>query len=112
MSLKGIVFRLAPWPLLRWAQQRLLGYPAPMRMSRMTSADVRDAIAGTGARLVAAVDDDSYGGHWRYTRYYVAAPGEAGETAESAESGRPGRAEVTDSRATPASSGSPEVPSA
>jgi SAM-dependent methyltransferase len=74
MSLKGLVFRLAPWPLLRWAQRRLLGYPAPMRMSRMTTQDVRAAIEGTGARLVAAVDDDSYGGHWHYTRYYVTVP--------------------------------------
>jgi SAM-dependent methyltransferase len=76
MSLKGLVFRLAPWPLLRWAQRRLLGYPAPMRMSRMTARDVENAIAGTGAKLVASIDDDSYGGHWHYTRYFVVADGE------------------------------------
>lgn len=74
MSVKGLVFRLAPWPLLRWAQQRILGYPAPMRMSRMTPEDVRGAISGTDARLAASLDDDSYGGHWHYTRYYVAKP--------------------------------------
>jgi SAM-dependent methyltransferase len=74
MSLKGLVFRLAPWPLLRWAQQKLLGYPAPMRMSRMSPDDVRGAITGTDARLAASLDDDSYGGHWHYTRYYVAKP--------------------------------------
>ena len=74
-SLKGLIFRLAPWPVLRWAQQKLLGYPAPMRMSRMTPDDVRAGIAGTPARLAAAIDDDSYGGHWHYTRYYVAVPG-------------------------------------
>lgn len=77
LSLKGLVFRLAPWPLLRWAQRKILRYPAPMRMSAMTTDDVRSAISGTGARLVAAIDDDSYGGHWHYTRYFVAAPGEA-----------------------------------
>jgi SAM-dependent methyltransferase len=71
MSLKGLIFRLAPWPVLRWAQQRILRYPAPMRMSQMTSDDVRKAVEGTGARLVAAVDDGSYGGHWHYTRYFV-----------------------------------------
>lgn len=73
-SLKGLIFRLAPWPVLRWAQQRLLGYPAPMRMSRMTPDDVRSGIAGTPARLAAAIEDDSYGGHWHYIRYYVAVP--------------------------------------
>lgn len=74
-SVKGLVFRLAPWPVLRWAQRRLLGYPAPMRMSRMTPDDVRTAIEGTPATLVAAIDDNSYGGHWHYTRYYVSVPG-------------------------------------
>ncbi len=73
-SVKGLIFRLAPWPLLRWAQRRVLGYPAPMRMSRMTSDNVRTAIAGTPGRLAAAIDDDSYGGHWHYTRYYVTVP--------------------------------------
>jgi SAM-dependent methyltransferase len=74
MSVKGLIFRLAPWPLLRWAQRTLLRYPAPMRMSRMSPDDVRAAIAGTPGRLVASIDDTSYGGHWHYTRYYVAAP--------------------------------------
>jgi SAM-dependent methyltransferase len=71
-SIKGAVFRWAPWPLLRWAQKNVLRYPAPMRMSAISPSDVRSAIEGTGARLVAAVDDDTYGGHWHYTRYYVA----------------------------------------
>ena len=78
-SVKGLIFAAAPWPLLRWAQRRLLGYPAPMRMSRMTPDDVRAAIAGTPARLAAAIDDDSYGGHWHYTRYYVSVPAAAHE---------------------------------
>jgi ubiquinone/menaquinone biosynthesis C-methylase UbiE len=82
-SVKGMVFRLAPWPLLRWAQQKLLKYPAPMRMSQMTPGDVQAAIAGTPAQLAAAIDDDSYGGHWHYTRYYVAVPGPAEPTAEN-----------------------------
>jgi len=73
-SFKGYVFRYAPWPLLRWAQRTLLKYPAPMRMSALSPADVREAIAGTPARLAAAIEDDSYGGHWHYTRYYLAVP--------------------------------------
>lgn len=78
-SVKGLIFAAAPWPVLRWAQRRLLGYPAPMRMTRMTPDDVRAAIAGTPARLAAAIDDDSYGGHWHYTRYYVTVPAPAHE---------------------------------
>ena len=77
MTIQGQIFRFAPIPLLRWAQQKLLKYPAPMRMSALSTEDVRKIVQGTGARLVAAIDDDSYGGHWVYTRYYVAAPGEA-----------------------------------
>ena len=77
-SVKGLIFAAAPWPVLRWAQRRLLGYPAPMRMSRMTPDDVRAAIADTPAHLVAAIDDDSYGGHWHYTRYYVSVPAAPG----------------------------------
>jgi SAM-dependent methyltransferase len=71
-SVKGLVFRFAPWPLLRFAQQRLLGYPAPMRMTGLERAEVEKALAGTGTHIAGQVDDDSYGGHWRYTRYYVA----------------------------------------
>ena len=107
MSLKGLVFRLAPWPLLRWAQQRLLGYPAPMRMSAMTSPDVEAAIAGTGARLVAAVDDDSYGGHWHYTRYFVVSPGETPPERRGATS-----SQVSASSETPGPSGAPAGPAA
>jgi SAM-dependent methyltransferase len=73
-SFKGFVFRFAPWPLLRWAQRTLLKYPAPMRMSALSPGDVQAAIAGTPATLAAAIEDDSYGGHWHYTRYYVRLP--------------------------------------
>lgn len=73
-SVKGLIFRLAPWPVLRWAQQRLLGYPAPMRMCGLATSQVRSALAGTGARLVGALADDSDGGHWQHTRYYVTRP--------------------------------------
>jgi SAM-dependent methyltransferase len=73
-SVKGLVFWLAPWSLIRLAQRRLLKYPAPMRMSRLRRRDVERALHGTGAAIIGAVDDDSYGGHWHYTRYYVARP--------------------------------------
>lgn len=72
MSFKGLVFRFAPWPVIRWAQRRLLGYPAPMRMTGLRRSAVEKALAPTGARVVGVVTDESYGGHWHYERYYVA----------------------------------------
>jgi SAM-dependent methyltransferase len=74
-SVKGLAFRLLPWPVLAWAQRRLLGYPAPMRMTRLTRSDVQTALRGTDAVVVAELPDDSYGGHWHYTRYLVTRPG-------------------------------------
>jgi SAM-dependent methyltransferase len=71
-SVKGLIFRLAPWPVLRWAQRRLLRYPAPMRMTGLRRADLVAALAGTGARIAGEVADDSYGGHWHYARFYLA----------------------------------------
>lgn len=74
LSLKGLAFRFLPWPVLAWAQRRLLGYPAAMRMTAIGRAEVEQAVAGTGATVVEAIDDDSYGGHWHYTRYLVSKP--------------------------------------
>jgi len=71
-SFKGLIDRFAPRPLVNWAQRRLLGYPAPMRMSRLSRAAIERTLDGTGARIVAVVQDDSYGGHWHNNRYYVA----------------------------------------
>lgn len=74
LSVKGLAFRFLPWPVISWAQRRLLGYPAPMRMTAISRAEVEQALAGTGATVVEAIDDDSYGGHWHYTRYLVSKP--------------------------------------
>lgn len=72
-SLKGLVFRWAPRALVRWGQRALLGYPAPMDMRALPREVVTATVGAAGARLVDAVDDPSYGGHWTYTRYFVAA---------------------------------------
>lgn len=70
-SLKGMMFRFAPRPLISWAQRRLLGYPAPMLMTPLPDRLVRATVAAAGAFVLAAEQDDSYGGHWRCVRYYV-----------------------------------------
>jgi SAM-dependent methyltransferase len=70
-SLKGMTFRFAPRPVISWAQRQLLGYPAPMLMTSLSDRLVRATVADAGASVLAAEPDESYGGHWRCTRYYV-----------------------------------------
>jgi len=70
-SVKGVASALLPWPAQRWLQRRLLAYPAPMRMSAVTAADVDAAMAGSGVRIVDSVVDRSYGGHWRCVRFFA-----------------------------------------
>lgn len=70
-TLKGLLFRFAPFPLVAWGQTRVLRYPAPMRMTPMSPKAMQAALAGTGATVVDAVPDRSYGGHWESLRYYL-----------------------------------------
>jgi SAM-dependent methyltransferase len=70
-SVKGVLFRYAPLPLLRFGQRRLLGYPAPMRMHGMAAADVTTILGGHDVEILDRVADPSYGGHWTYHRYYA-----------------------------------------
>jgi SAM-dependent methyltransferase len=70
-SPKGLAAALLPWPAQSWLQRRLLGYPAGMRMRAVPAREVEAAFQGTGVRVVAAVDDPSYGGHWRCVRFFA-----------------------------------------
>ncbi|MFD0776579.1 class I SAM-dependent methyltransferase, partial [Streptomonospora algeriensis] len=47
-TFKGLVFRFAPWPLIRLAQRYLLGYPAPMRMHPLPRARLAAVLAEGG----------------------------------------------------------------
>lgn len=70
-SVRGWVARFAPQPLMRFAQQRMLGYPAPMEMHALSPATIAAAARAGKADVIGAVDEPMYGGHWVYTRYYV-----------------------------------------
>jgi SAM-dependent methyltransferase len=70
-SLKGMVFRYAPLPLLRFGQRRLLGYPAPMRMHGMAAAEATTILAAHDVDVLDRVADPTYGGHWTYHRYFA-----------------------------------------
>ncbi|MCW2704238.1 MAG: hypothetical protein JWQ37_2233 [Blastococcus sp.] len=68
---RGMTWRLAPGPLVRWAQRRLLGYPAPMRMTRMTEGRVAAVVGAAGAEVLAGVAVDEPETHWQARRYVV-----------------------------------------
>jgi len=76
-TFKGLVFRFAPWPLIRFAQRRLLRYPAPMRMHPLPADRLAALLAEGGARVAAS--DEYWGGdHWRHLRHYAWLPAEPG----------------------------------
>jgi SAM-dependent methyltransferase len=70
-TFKGAVWRLAPGWLVRLGQRKVLGYPAPMRMTRYSPARLRRMMAGGEVVATETVDDRST--HWRSTRYVVRA---------------------------------------
>ena len=81
-SAKGLAFRWLPPRAYGWAQQHLLGYPAPMRMEQTTLPRLSSVVEGAGGEVVAHWEDTSYGGHWTYRRVLIrragaAAPGSA-----------------------------------
>jgi SAM-dependent methyltransferase len=72
-TFKGAVWRLAPGPLVRFAQRKVLGYPAPMRMTRYPEGRVRSAVSSAGGEVVATRTVDDRATHWRSTWYVVRA---------------------------------------
>lgn len=73
-SVKGVLVRVLPLRAVRFLQQRVLGYPAPMDMHPMGRAELEATVSRCGGRLVDTVDEPMYGGNWHYTRYYVTRP--------------------------------------
>jgi ubiquinone/menaquinone biosynthesis C-methylase UbiE len=70
-TVKGLLFRYLPHPVVRWAQRRLLGYPAPMRMHTFSPRRVRDVFTGGGLRTVGATNEPEHGPHWNFTRFFA-----------------------------------------
>ncbi|MBT9257026.1 class I SAM-dependent methyltransferase [Phycicoccus sp. MAQZ13P-2] len=73
-SAKGLLFRYAPWPLIRLGQRLVLRYPAPMRMQAFDPRRVRAVLAAAGLEVLDVVEDTTYGGHWVYHRYFAVRP--------------------------------------
>jgi SAM-dependent methyltransferase len=71
LSVKGLAFRVLPAALTGLLQRRVLRYPAPMRMQAMATGWIVRAVESAGGRVVDTAVDDSYGGHWVYTRFFI-----------------------------------------
>jgi SAM-dependent methyltransferase len=72
-TIKGAVWRLVPGPLVRLGQRRLLGYPAPMRMTRFRPSRLAEVVRSAGGAVLATATVDDRSTHWRSTRYVVRA---------------------------------------
>jgi SAM-dependent methyltransferase len=77
-SLRGVVWRVAPTPVIRWAQRRLLGYPAPMRMTGVPEQRVAELVAVHGGEVVDAGVLDEPQAHWHARRYVIRRRPDAG----------------------------------
>jgi len=73
---RGIVYAYAPRRLIGLVQRRVYGYPAPMRMHTLPASRVRGLVEPHGARIVASIPKQAYGGHWRMTEHFIV-PGHA-----------------------------------
>lgn len=73
-TLQGILFRYAPPAVVEALQQRLLHYPAPMRMNTMPARIMTSHLSRSGLRLLGTTDEPQHGRHWNFTRYYAVRP--------------------------------------
>jgi SAM-dependent methyltransferase len=70
-TFKGTVWRLAPGWLVRLAQRKFLGYPAPMRMTKYAPERLRSVVATAGGSVLATRTVDDRSTHWRSTRFVI-----------------------------------------
>jgi len=70
-SPKALVLRHAPWPVIRFLQRAVLGYPAPMRMHPFTEEEVVGILGRHGVDVLDRVEDTTNGGDWTYHRYFA-----------------------------------------
>jgi SAM-dependent methyltransferase len=68
---KGLAWRLLPFPVIGWAQRRLLGYPAPMRMTAVPDRELVRLVDANRGVVVDGEPDPTYTEDWRATRYVL-----------------------------------------
>ncbi len=69
-TLRGLVYAYAPRPLIAWMQQKIFGYPAPMRMQTVPSRRIRSLVCPLGAHLVSS-QPRPWPGHWLMLAHYI-----------------------------------------
>lgn len=76
-TVRGIAWRLVPFPVLRLLQRRLLGYPAPMRMTVVSDVDFVALVERSGGRVVARRADPTNSKDFALTRFVIGHASEA-----------------------------------
>ncbi|HZN77596.1 MAG TPA: class I SAM-dependent methyltransferase [Micromonosporaceae bacterium] len=70
-TVRGVIWRFAPYRLIAWGQRRVLGYPAPMRMTGVPDRAVTALVTAHGGEIVDRRDDLPYTPDWQCTRYVL-----------------------------------------
>jgi ubiquinone/menaquinone biosynthesis C-methylase UbiE len=70
-TVKGMVWRIAPPPVVRLAQRVLLGYPAPMLMTAVPAARLRAVVRAHGGEVVDTATTREPETHWVSSRYVI-----------------------------------------
>lgn len=70
-TVRGVAWRVLPFPVLRWLQRRLLGYPAPMRMTVVPDREFTVTVARLGGQVVARRRDPTDSKDFHLTRYVI-----------------------------------------
>jgi SAM-dependent methyltransferase len=69
---RGLVYSLAPQPVIGFLQRRLFGYPAAMQMHTLPARRVRPIVEAAGGRLLASDARSGVGDHWHMTCHVIA----------------------------------------
>jgi SAM-dependent methyltransferase len=70
-TVRGVIWRFAPFPLIAWGQRRVLGYPAPMRMTAVPDRAVVAVVTAHGGEVLDRRTDLPYTPDWYATRYVL-----------------------------------------
>ncbi|HET9139852.1 class I SAM-dependent methyltransferase [Actinophytocola sp.] len=73
-TVKGMIWRFVPPPLVRLGQRYVLRYPAPMRMTAYPARRVAAVVAAHGGEVVGSMVQDDRAAHWRTAHYAVRRP--------------------------------------
>jgi SAM-dependent methyltransferase len=70
-TVKGTMWRFAPYRLLALGQRVVLRYPAPMRMTALSPARLATVVTRHGGEVVDSLTEDVPVSHWQSTRYVI-----------------------------------------